>query len=566
MFWTKLMKSLSVTTMTAFLALTSTKPAQAQTFSVLYNLGTNTGDPENPYDPGVIAQGRDGNLYSSTVSGGQFGTGCCEGTVYGITPDGVLTVLYNFTNDNGDGNGSFSGVTLGTDGRLYGGAGGGTFANGLLFRIPTTGGTLTHLHDFTGGSDGRLIFSPPIQGSDGNFYGTTYQGGNTSLCGGIGCGTVYKLTPSGTFTTLYQFDMTHGEAPYVPLVQGTDGNFYGTTYYGGTSNLGVVFKITSAGKLTVLHNFDGIHGQYSLGSLIQAADGNFYGTTFEGGSASPGTIFRITPTGKFSVLHNMDNSKGEGYGPAAGLVQATDGNFYGANSAGGINFNGTIFKITPKGVLSVLYSFDSTTGATPLVSLVQHTNGVLYGNTLAGGAATQGDCNGATGCGVFYSLNIGAAPFVSLVSTTAIVGKTVEILGQAFTGTTSVSFGGATASYRAASDTYLTATVPSGATTGAVTVTTPGGTLTSNKTFRVTPQLKSFTPPSGPVGTVVTITGVSLIQTTKVTFGGVAATSFAVNSDTQVTATVPTGAVTGKILITTAGGTASSSAIFTVTP
>jgi hypothetical protein len=161
-------------------------------------------------------------------------------------------------------------------------------------------------------------------------------------------------------------------------------------------------------------------------------------------------------------------------------------------------------------------------------------------------------------------VNIGAAPFVSLVRNSGKVGKMVEILGQGFTGTTAVSFGSTAATFKVVSDTYLTATVPAGARTTAVTVTTPGGTLTSNKAFRVTPQLTSFNPPSGPVGASVTITGVSLTQTTKVTFGGVAATSFTATSDTQVTATVPTGAVTGKIAITTPGGTAASATSFTV--
>ncbi len=146
------------------------------------------------------------------------------------------------------------------------------------------------------------------------------------------------------------------------------------------------------------------------------------------------------------------------------------------------------------------------------------------------------------------------------------VGKTVEFLGQGLTGTTAVSFNGTAASFSVLSDTYLTATVPSGAKTGFVTVTTAGGKLTSNKTFRVTPQVTSFNPPSGPMGTPVTITGVSLSQTTKVTFGGVRATVITINSDTQVTATLAAGAQTGKIVITTPGGTGTSATSFTVTP
>jgi uncharacterized repeat protein (TIGR03803 family) len=305
------------------------------------------------------------------------------------------------------------------------------------------------------------------------------------------------------------------------------------------------------------------------GPLVQGSDGNFYGTAVAGGTANSGVVFKMTPTGRLTVVHNM-NGTTDGASPFAGLVQATDGSLYGASTQGGaVSANcpggcGTLFKITSAGKFTVLYNFDYSTGDYAYSTLTQHTNGILYGATQLGGTA-GGNCAG--NCGVFYSLNIGAAPFVTFVGPpVAKVGKTVEILGQGFTGTTAVSFGAATASFRVVSDTFLTATVPNGATTTAVTVTTPSGTLTSNKTFRVTPQILSFAPPSGPVGTPVTITGASLTQTSKVTFGGVTATSYTVNSDTQVTATVPNGAKTGKIGIATAGGTAVSSSNFTVTP
>jgi hypothetical protein len=144
------------------------------------------------------------------------------------------------------------------------------------------------------------------------------------------------------------------------------------------------------------------------------------------------------------------------------------------------------------------------------------------------------------------------------------VGAKVTILGTNLTGATKVSFGSLAATFTVVSSTEITTTVPSGASTGNLTVVTPKGTLTSNVPFRVTPQITSFTPASGPVGTSVTITGVSLNQATAVTFGGVAATEFSVKSNTEVIASVPTGARTGTIDITTAAGTAASSNSFTV--
>jgi hypothetical protein len=226
-----------------------------------------------------------------------------------------------------------------------------------------------------------------------------------------------------------------------------------------------------------------------------------------------------------------------------------------------------LFRITPTGSFKVLYNFDQITGQNVYTTLFQHTNGLLYGTTQSGGTGNVSAGCTFGNCGVLYSLNIGAAPFAALVTTAGKVGAKIGILGQNFSSSSVVKFGSVAAtSVLRSGTTFLQATVPSGATTGSVTVTTTAGTLTSSKKFRVTPQITSFSPTSGPVGTVVTITGVSLTQTSKVTFGGVAATSFTVNSDGQVTATVPTGAKTGKIVITTAGGTASSATSFTVTP
>jgi uncharacterized repeat protein (TIGR03803 family) len=521
--------------------------AHAQPFSVLYNFGTNNGDRQDPDAYSLIAQSRDGNMYSSTTYGGANGLG----TVFKISSAGTLTVLYNF--DGTHGSYPYGGLALGTDGNLYGTTNqGGSSGDGTVFKI-TPGGTLTVLFNFACDSNGCGPYSPPVQGTDGNFYGPT-----TGCLAYIGCPvdpTFYKITLAGKLKTLYHQNTPGANNSPNPIILAADGNFYGTNEGGLGASGGSVFKLTPAGKLTVLHTFNGTDGGYPVASLTQGVDGNFYGTTEDGGLSGLGTVFKLTSTGKLTVLYAFGGS--DGSAPHAGLVQATDGNFYGVTSGGGTLGYGTIFKISPTGSLSVLYNFDNTTGAQPQTTAFQHTNGILYADTVAGGSDSDG---------VFYSLNVGLGPFVSFLPSQSAgkVGVSIGIFGQGFTGTTGVSFGGTPATFAVASDTYLTATVPAGALTGSVTVATPGGNLTSNRTFRVTPQIKSFSPSSGPVGTSVVITGVSLTQASLVKFGSKSAT-FTVNSDTQVTATVPTGAKTGKITITTPGGTAASPTTFTVT-
>jgi hypothetical protein len=267
----------------------------------------------------------------------------------------------------------------------------------------------------------------------------------------------------------------------------------------------------------------------------------------------------MTPAGAVKIIFNFDAAGGLGYWPFAGLVQATDGKFYGGAYGGtGLAYDyGLLFQVTSTGTYSILYNFKSTshTGAHPDVSLFQHTNGTFYGDTYEDGSHSEG---------VLYSLKTGLHPFINLVTTSGKAAQTIEILGNGLTGATSAKFGTGSASFKVVSDTYMTAVVPATGTTGAVTVTTPSGFRVSSKNFRVLPVISSLNPTSGPVGTHVVITGTALTQTTKVTFGGVAATIVS-KSATQVTAIVPTGAKTGKIGVTTPGGTATSSGSFTVT-
>src|ERR1700719_107731 len=550
------------------LAATFSTPLQAQTYSALYEFGGQTGDPTNPQSSGLIAQGRDGNLYSTAPA---TPTGLCSfcGAVFNISPSGTVTVVYDFNDAAGSGYTPFGGVVLGTDGNFYGTTkAGGTFNEGTLFKT-TASGTLTQLYNFGTCTypckEGLYPKAPPMQGTDGNFYGTT-----PNLNDGTNTGVVYKITSAGKFTTIHAFDFTAGYNPNAPLIQGSDGNYYGTTTLGGntvtptcvaafaSATCGTVFKITTAGKVTTLYKFSKTDGAGPLGPVIQGTDGNFYGTTSEGGTSGLGVVFKLTSAGVLTVLHDFNGTDGKT--PEAGLVQANDGNFYGVASAGGILGFGTIFKITSTSdhTFSVLYNFDNTHGATPQVALIQHTNGILYGDT------ESGDTHGG---GVFYSLNIGAAEFAKLQTLSGKVGTQLSILGQGFTGSTAVSFGGVNATkFTVVSDTYLTASVPTGGKTGTVTVVRPSGSLNSIQQFKVTPTVSSISPTSGPIGTVVTVTGTGLTQTTKVTIGGVKATTFTVKSDSSVSVTIPTACKTGKITVTTNGGSATSASSFNVTP
>jgi len=474
--------------------------------------------------------------------------------------------LYVFDLTNGGS--PYAKLVQATDGNLYGTTNqGGANNGGTVFRVSPTG-AVTTIYNFCAlalCADGKAPNAGLIQATNGNLYGTTWLGGNYEGYCPNGCGTVFKISPAGGLTTLHSFGaINDGFNPFLAgLIQGTNGNFYGTTS-ASITGFGTVFEISSSGTLTTIHTFDDTDGSFPLGGLVQAADGYFYGTTEVGGANTVGTVFKMTATGGLVTIYTFCSQTGcsDGKSPLAGLVQATDANLYGATYEGGtVDSGGTLFKITTGGALTTLCRFclqsSCPGGGNPRGGLLQATDGNFYGTTLDFGTG---------GYGTVFRLSEGLAPFVLLSPPSGKVGAVIKILGQDFTGTTSVSFNGTAATFTVRSGGYISATVPSGATTGYVSVVTPGGTLKSNQEFRVKPQITSFNVPDGPVGTQVVITGVSLSQTTRVIFGGVGATVVAVNSDTQVTATVPTGAVTGKIDIVTAGGTAVSAAIFTVTP
>jgi uncharacterized repeat protein (TIGR03803 family) len=514
-------------TLTCAVVLAGALTASAQTYSVLYTFDTNPGDIYEPASPGAIVQGRDGNLHGVAVNGGSG-----NGGAYKLTTGGIETTIVDFTSLQAAAN---SGLTLATDGNFYGSsATGGSNGLGSIYQV-SAAGVLTTLYSFAGPSDGALPVGPLIQASDGALYGVTQ--GET----GFYPSTLFKITTAGVLTTLHTFNAATEGTPAAGagLIQGSDGNLYGCNT-GGSSGFGTIFKSTTAGAVTVLHNLQNSDGSTPQYSLLQGTDGLLYGTTVNGGANGAGAVFKVTTSGTLTVLHNF-NYTTDGNPPGSSLVQATDGNFYGmAHGAGAFNA-GTIYEITSGGAYTVVSNLD-TSGVWPATPLLQHTNGVLYGGTFY----TTGI---SAGVGVIYSFNIGAAAFAKLITTSGTVGSTLEILGQTFKKATSVSFAGVTTSTFTvnSSGTYMTVTVPTGAKTGTVTVTETTGSLASGQSFNVLPTISSFTPSSGPVGTVVTVNGTGLTQTSKVTFGGVKATTFSVVSDSQLTVMVPTGAKTGVI-------------------
>jgi uncharacterized repeat protein (TIGR03803 family) len=349
----------------------------------------------NVENPSGLVQGSDGSFYGTTLSGGTNGG---SGSVFKISTNGALTALYSFTG-TADGANPSAALVQGSDGSFYGTTqNGGTYYLGTVFKI-STNGVLTTLHAFTGGNDGANPSAALVQGSDRNFYGTTLYGGGTCWYNNVSCGTVFKISTNGVLTTLYSFGSVQdtggvpldGAYPSAALVQGSDGSFYGTTQYGGTYFSGTVFKISPNGALTTLYSFTGTADGTPSAALVQGSDGSFYGTTQYGGAHTNqwgtgyGTVFKISANGVLTTMHSFTGGN-DGAGPN-GLVQGSDGNFYGTTSSGGTSGAGTVFKISTNGVLTSLYSFANGTnyGANPSAALVQGSDGSFYGTTQNGG-------------------------------------------------------------------------------------------------------------------------------------------------------------------------------------
>jgi uncharacterized repeat protein (TIGR03803 family) len=348
--------------------------APGVTLSNLYSFtgGTDGGTPN-----GLILE-TNGNFYGTTQSGGIDSSG----TVFQMTPSGALTTLFLFDDAGIGGFVPVAALTQGPDGYLYGTTEeGGANDWGTIFKT-TTNGALSTAVTFSGG-DGGEPNSTMILGDDGNFYGTTLYGG-TSLNG-----EVFRLTTNGVLAVLASFNYDNGFIPNEPL-ECANGNFYGTTFEGGTNGDGTIFKLNTNGTLASLFSFTYTNGGFlPAAGLRQTPDGNFYGTTYEGGAFGFGTVFVMSPLGAVTMLSSFSGGVA-GAHPAAELLLAGDGNFYGTTVDGGAYDDGTVFRMAPGGAPVTLVSFDGYDGANPQAPLVLGADGNFYGTTQNGGADGNG--------------------------------------------------------------------------------------------------------------------------------------------------------------------------------
>ncbi len=379
----------SVTSAVAVLNVTALTKAGV-TLETLYLFNTNAFGV-NPY--AGLLQANDGNFYGTASRGGSLE----DGTIFRFATNGVISLVHAFTGGS-DGWVPESELIQGTNGLLYGTtSGGGSLDGGTAFKMTTNGVTTSYA--LNPASSGEQPAAGLVQGADGNFYGTVSYGGI------YGDGTVFRLTASGVLSTLHSFRGVDGSSPYGSLVQASNGDFYGTTLVGGLNDgSGTLFKITPSGALTTLFSFATTNGGFPGAGLTLDREGNFYGTTGIGGTSNVGTVFKLAADGTFTSLYSFTGGDDGGY-PYGGLLLASDGNLYGTTGYLGAYGNGTVFRVSPDGDLLTLAQFDGYQGANPRSTLVQGTDGKLYGTTQYGGVGFNSFAP-ESGYGVIYRLNI----------------------------------------------------------------------------------------------------------------------------------------------------------------
>jgi len=449
-------------------------PAQAQIPNPTEIYDFQGGATDVCYPIGTIVQGRDGYIYGTSENlkyGGGDGCGGASGLggVFKITPDGAeslfASVPAGFTHCGG-------GLMLASDGNFYGTCLTGNPATGFgsIFKV-TPEGVWSDFYDFTNANGDAYPNFPPIQGVDGNLYGLTGSGSFGSA------GTIYKITLTGVYSNLHTFSGGDAYPYYGNLMQASNGNFYGpiaSCPSGG--GFGCIFEITPKGVYKDLYTFTGTPARSPYSTLIQGSTGLLYGITDSGGSNGQGIIYSLTTSGKLKVVYNINGSVD---GNLTSILQATDGNFYGAANTGLDENAGALYELTAKKSVMSVFSLPGGGGDGYQPNpLLQHTNGTLYGTT-------QSCADGCPDYGTFFSLAIDAKPFVSLQFQSGKEGTSLGIFGQGFqtAPATEVSFNGVTTSFEIVSDTYMTATIPTGATKGYITVVEGKETLQSNIKF-----------------------------------------------------------------------------------
>jgi uncharacterized repeat protein (TIGR03803 family) len=439
--------------------------------------------------------------------------------------------------------------------------------------------TFTTFHTFLG-PDGAYPYTGLVQAQAGGYVGATRGGGANNS------GVVFVLAPGGSAATLYSFcaasQCTDGSEPLGGLVQGKDGDLYGTTYAGGVSGYGTVFRLTSGGVISTLHSFVGSDGASPNAGLIHAADGNFYGTTSDGGPKGYGTVFRITPDGALTTLHSFVGS--DGAHPNAALLQASDGNFYGTTAGGGIADNGTVFRVAD-GALTTLHRFQGADGSHPESAFIEAYDGDLYATTVDGGSLGYGTVFRLTRAGQYskvhdFTFVDGAHPYAGLVQPpdlnfygTTLGGGNLQY-GTVFKLTPQ----GAITTLHEFCSQFLCpdGSLPYGAlfeaTDGNLYGTTKLGGASGNNevnvgtVFALSVGLSPFLetqPTAGTLGTAVRILGDNLTGATQVFFNDQPA-DFKIVSASEILTVVPTGAATGVVEVVTPDGVLGTNINFTV--
>ena len=449
--------------------------ASAQTESILYNFPG--GNPQS----GVTFDGN-GNIFGTTVFGGANGAG----TVWELSSTGTYSLLYSFGDSLTDGSGPVAGVTIDSHGNLFGTTrAGGANGAGTVWEISSSN-TYSVLYSFGASTtDANDPSAGVTVDASGNLYGVTEFGGAN------GKGAVWEISASNTYSILYSFGASGGDAAYpvANVVFDSNGNMFGTSAYGGLYGGGAIWEITSTGSYSVYHSLgsSSSDGANPLAGVAFDAYGDMYGTTKTGGASGVGTVWEITASGTYGTLHSFGSSSSDGSGPNAGVTVDNSGNLFGTTTAGGSSNAGAVWEITSVGTYQLIYSFGafSNDAATPIGGVTCDASGNLYGSTSIGGASNYG---------TLWKIN---APVLALSSVNLSAGSVSG--GTSVVGTISLAAPAASGGFTVAlssNSVYVvvppTITVPEGSTTASFPIWTDPASTSQSAVVTATDGTNSF--------------------------------------------------------------------------